>query len=99
MGGDLQKELAVLTTMNRLPGRSAAQGETAEHERTGVVSDRLVTISPLRTDHLDGIELLESLLGDPDLWEDRMRRHKIAAWQLAGPDRTWRERRASPTRR
>jgi len=37
MGDDLQKELAVLTTMNQLLGRGAAQGEAAEHEWAGVV--------------------------------------------------------------
>jgi hypothetical protein len=31
MGDDLQKELAVLPTMNQLPGRRAAQGESAEY--------------------------------------------------------------------
>ena len=70
MGDDLQKELAILTTMNQLPGRRAAQGESAEHEWAGVVSDFLLAIFPLLSDHVDGLEFFDSLLKDTNLWED-----------------------------
>jgi len=70
MGDDLQKELAVLTTMNQLPGRWAAQGESAEHEWAGVVSDFLPTIFPLLSDQVDGLEFFDSLLSDTNPWED-----------------------------
>ena len=64
MGDDLQKELAVLTTMNQLAGRRTAQGESAEHEWAGVVRQFLLSIPTLFSDELDGVELFEPQLGE-----------------------------------
>ena len=64
MGDDLQKELAVLATMNQLPGRRAAQGESAEHEWAGVVRQLLLSALTLFSDELDCVELLEPQLRD-----------------------------------
>ena len=64
MGDDLQEELAVLTTMNQLPGRRAAQGESAEHEWAGVVRQLLTSIPTLFSNELDGVELLVPQLCD-----------------------------------
>lgn len=64
MGDDLEKELAVLTTMNQLPGRRAAQGESAVHEWASMVCQLLPPVRTLFADKLDCVELLEPPLCD-----------------------------------
>ncbi len=64
MGDDLQKELAVPAAMNQLPGRRAAQGESAEHEWAGVVRQLLLSALTLFSDELNCVELLEPQLRD-----------------------------------
>jgi hypothetical protein len=53
MGDDFQKEFAVLTTMNQLTGRGAAQGEAAEHEWASMECQLLLSIRTLFSDELD----------------------------------------------
>lgn len=76
MGDDLQKELAVLTTVDQLPTRWAAQGEATEHKRAGVVRQLLLSIPTLFSDELDGIELLESQLCDRNRVQYRRNRYE-----------------------
>ena len=64
MGDDLEKELAVLTTMNQLPGRRAAQGESAEYKWASMVCQILLPVRSLVADKLDCVELLEPKLRD-----------------------------------
>src|ERR1017187_2763400 len=64
MGDDLQKELAVLPTMNQLPGRRAAQGESAEDKWASMVCQLLLPVRSLVADKLDCVELLEPKLRD-----------------------------------
>ena len=76
MGDDLQKELAVLTTMNQLANRRAAQGESAEHEGASVVRQFLLSIPTLFSDELDGVELLEPQLCDRNRVQYRPHRYE-----------------------
>ena len=64
MGDDLQKELAVLPTMNQLPCRRAAQGESAEHKWASMLCQLLLPVRSLVADKLDCLELLEPKLRD-----------------------------------
>ena len=88
MGDNLQKELAVLATMNQLPGRGAAQGESAEHEWAGVVRQLLLSIPTLFSDELDGVELFEPQLCDRNRIQHRPHRyearHTLCAAVLGG---------------
>ena len=44
-------------------------------------SDRLLVIFPLLADHLNGLKLLNGLLGDADPWEDGLDRGEaVADW-------------------
>ena len=64
MGDDLQKELAILPTMNQLPCRRAAQGESAEYQWASMVCQLLLPVRSLVADKLDCVELLEPKLRD-----------------------------------
>ena len=66
-------------------GRSAERNAT-KYERAGVISDFLLVLLTLLTDHLDGFEFLESPRRDSNLREDRIQRRRIVARQKIVPD-------------
>jgi hypothetical protein len=66
VGGDFEEEAAVAASVDELVCGRLAQGEAAEYERTGVISNHLLAILALLTDKLDSIELLESALRNAD---------------------------------
>jgi hypothetical protein len=70
MGDNLQEEVAILTAMNQLASGWSAQWKATKYEGARVISDYLLSMFPLLADHLDGLQLLDSLLGDANLWED-----------------------------
>ena len=70
MGGDFKQKNAVSASVEDLVGGRLAQREPTKYEGAGVVSDNLLSVFPLLADHLDGLKLLNGLLGDANPWED-----------------------------
>ncbi|MGA3166089.1 MAG: hypothetical protein ABSF14_08205 [Terriglobia bacterium] len=68
---DLQEEAAVASGMRRLAERRTAKWKTAEDKGSCVVGEFLPILVPLLADELNGLELLESPLGDANVREQR----------------------------
>jgi len=66
MGGNLQKEPAVPSSMNQLVGRRPPQGDTAEDEGSGAKTQVLPAELALLADEMDSLELLEAAASDSD---------------------------------
>ena len=66
MGGNLQKEPAVPSSMNQLVGRRPPQGDTAEDEGSGAKTQVLPAELALLADEMDRFELLEAAASDSD---------------------------------
>ena len=63
MGGDFQEEIAVAPGVYELVVGWLAQREAAQYEGPGIVADLLPPAFTLVPDELNGLQLLESLLG------------------------------------
>jgi hypothetical protein len=79
MGGDFQEEIAVAPRVDELVFGWLAQGEAAEYEGPGIVADLLSATLSLFPDQLNGLQLLESPLGDAN-----MRKQGLYGCQAAG---------------
>ncbi len=97
MSRDFEREAAFAASVDELVCRRLAQGQAAKDERSGVISEVLLVLLTLLADHLDGLEFLESLLRDSNLWEDRIQRRNIVAVRTVVPDLTGWEPRALQT--
>ena len=64
MGGNLQGEPPIPSSVNELVRGRPAQGDTAEDEGAGVKTQRLLAGLALVADKLDHIELLQPTLTD-----------------------------------
>jgi hypothetical protein len=64
--GDLQKEPAVASGVDRLTVRGTAKRDTAKDKGSGMVSEFLMILIPLLSDELDGLQVFEPALGDSD---------------------------------
>jgi hypothetical protein len=64
MGGDFEKEAAVVTSVHGLVAWGTTERNAAEHEGPGIVAELLPAGFSLLANEENGFELLEASLGD-----------------------------------
>jgi hypothetical protein len=70
VSSDFEREPAVTPSVNELAAGRPAQGNAAENERPGIKAQVLSAELALLANEMDGLEFLESPLGEANLWED-----------------------------
>src|SRR5262249_11434430 len=66
-----KEEAPIVASVGKLFARRAAKRNPAKHEWPGVVSEFLLARVPLAANELNRLQLLESSLGDANLWKQR----------------------------